>query len=265
MKCDWLNTKHSITIKETVTDPALTIELRNMPATRVGLTMSWRDLLFLHYACEPEAIQKFLPRGLSVDTFPDDNGKEMAWIGLVPFRMEAVRPRGVLRIRACEDFPETNVRTYCHVDGQNPGVWFFSLDAANPFACAFARQFFHLPYKEAKMTVDRTGDEVHYESTRRCQSEAVNSVHCRVGAEIGKAEPGTLEFFLAERYLLYSYNRERLFAGQVFHQPYPLQKVEAFTASSGLIKADGLDPLPFTHALFSPGVDVSAGRLAKVE
>jgi uncharacterized protein YqjF (DUF2071 family) len=248
-----------------MTDPALTIELRNMPATRVGMTMRWRDLLFLHYPYDPEAIQKLLPKGLTVDTYPDATGKEMAWIGLVPFRMEGVHPKGFPRIKPCEGFPETNVRTYCHKDGKNPGVWFFSLDASNPFACVFARQFFHLPYKEAKMSVDRNGDEVHYESSRCCQSDAVNSVHCRVGAEIGRAEPGTLEFFLVERYLLYSYNLERLFTGQVFHQPYPLQKVEEFTASSGLIKADGLDPLPFTHALFSPGVDVSAGRLARVE
>jgi uncharacterized protein YqjF (DUF2071 family) len=248
----------------TLTDPALTIELRNMPATRVGLTMRWRDLLFLHYAYEPEAIQGLLPAGLTVDTFPDETGKEMAWVGLVPFRMEGVRPRGFPRIRACEDFPETNVRTYCHVDGKNPGVWFFSLDASNPFACAFARQFFHLPYKEAKMKVDRHGSEVHYESTRCC-GEIDNSVHCRFGSEIGKAEPGSLEFFLVERYLLYSYSRGSLFTGQVFHPPYGLQKVEEFSVSSGLIEADGLAPLPFTHALFSPGVDVSAGRLARVK
>ena len=30
------------------------------------------------------------------------------------------------------NFHETNVRTYVHLDGRDPGVWFFSLDAANP-------------------------------------------------------------------------------------------------------------------------------------
>jgi uncharacterized protein YqjF (DUF2071 family) len=113
--------------------------------------------------------------------------------------------------------------------------------------------------------VDRRGDEMHYESSRCCQADAVNSVHCRIGSELGKAEPGTLEFFLIERYLLYSYNAGKLFKGQVFHQPYPLNTVEEYTASSGLIQADGLDPLAFSHAIFSPGVDVSAGRIARVQ
>jgi uncharacterized protein len=247
-----------------VTDPALTIEFRNMPATRVALTMRWRDLLFLHYAYESEAIQKLLPPGLTIDTYPDETGKEMAWIGLVPFRMEGVRPKGLPHLRPCENFPETNVRTYCHVNGKDPGVWFFSLDASNPFACTFARQFFHLNYREASMTVDRSGNDVHYESKRCGCDGGENSVHCRVGEDIGKAEPGSLEFFLVERYLLYAYGRGKLHKGQVFHQPYTLQKVDEFGVSTGLPQADGLDPLPFTHALFSPGVDVSAGRIERV-
>jgi uncharacterized protein len=248
-----------------MTDPALTIALRNMAATKVALTMRWRDLLFLHFAYDPEAIQAMLPEGLTIDTFPDESGQEMAWIGLVPFRMEAVRPRGMPNFRPCTDFPETNVRTYCHVKGEDPGVWFFSLDAANTFACTFARQFFRLNYKEARMTVDRREDSVHYESKRWFKPAAENSVHCRIGESMGSAEPGSLEFFLIERYLLYSVKGRQLYHGQVFHQPYQLARVEDFKASSSLIEANGLDPMPFTHALFSEGVDVSAGRIVLVE
>lgn len=228
------------------------------------MTMRWRELLFLHYPYDPEAIQRVLPPGLTVDTYPDETGREMAWIGLVPFRMEGVRPKGMPKIQPCENFPETNVRTYCHVNGRDPGVWFFSLDAANPFACVWARQFFHLPYHEAKMSVESKSGEVHYESARFRGQEAQNSVHCHIGDEIGSAEPGTLEFFLIERYLLYSYKTGRLFKGQVFHQPYPLRKVENFSVSSGLIEANGLVPGEFNLAVFSAGVDVSASRIVGV-
>ena len=38
------------------------------------------------------------------------------------------------------------MRTYVTVGGKRPGVYFFSLDAANPLAVFTARAFFHLPY-----------------------------------------------------------------------------------------------------------------------
>jgi uncharacterized protein YqjF (DUF2071 family) len=236
-----------------------------MPATRVAMTMNWRDLLFLHYPCEPESIQRLLPPGLTVDTYPDESGSEMAWVGLVPFRMESVRPKGVPRIKACENFLETNVRTYCHVDQKDPGVWFFSLDAANPVACAVARSWFHLNYHHAEMTDERHGDNLTFESTRKWGSRVNSRASCRVGVELGPAKPGTLDFFLVERYLLYSIKGGRLFRGQVFHPPYNLCRVEEFRASGGLLDVNGLDDNEFRRAVFSPGVDVSAGRIVAVQ
>jgi uncharacterized protein YqjF (DUF2071 family) len=247
-----------------MTDPRLTLALREMPATRVAMTMNWRDLLFLHYSCDPGPIQDMLPPGLTVDTFPDASGTERAWIGLVPFRMEAVCPNGMPRIRPCADFPETNVRTYCHFEGRDPGVWFFSLDAANPVACAYARLRYRLNYREATMSVDKSGDIIRYVSKRWRRPLGSNRVDCELGPELGPATPGTLEFFLIERYLLYSYKKGQLFKGQVFHPPYELRSVESFAASSGLIEANGLDGQAFSHAIFSDGVDVQAGAVVRV-
>lgn len=247
-----------------MTDPAITLALRNQSPARIALDMQWRNLLFLHFAYDPAAIQMLLPEGLTVDTFPDASGREMAWVGLVPFEMRSVYPRRLPRIRPCANFPETNVRTYCHIGGQAPGVWFFSLDAANPFACEVARRFYALNYREARMTVDRSGDDVHYESRRWRSPRARNSVHAKIAKEIGPAEPGTFEFFLVERYLLYSYRRGALYRGQVYHSPYRLRDVESSVAAGNLIEANGLDPQPFTHAAFSEGVDVTAGRIERV-
>jgi uncharacterized protein YqjF (DUF2071 family) len=188
----------------------------------------------------------------------------MAWIGLVPFEMLSVHPRRLPRIRQCADFPETNVRTYCHVNGEAPGVWFFSLDAANPFACAVARRLYALNYREATMSVSRTADELHYESRRWRSPRAANSVHCELGEDLGPAEPGSFEFFLVERYLLYSSRRGQLYRGQVYHPPYRLRKVETFRVASDLIEANGLETQAFTHAVFSDGVDVAAGKIERV-
>lgn len=247
-----------------MTDPAITIELRNMPASRIALSMRWRELLFLHFACDPAEIQKMLPPGLTVDTFPDHSGNEKAWIGLVPFRMEAVHPKGFPHLGGCENFPETNVRTYCHREGKDPGVWFLSLDAANYFACAFASRVFHLNYRHASMQVERRGDAMHYESAR-CKGEGKNTASCRIGPALGAAKPGTLEFFLIERYLLYSSARGILYKGQVFHPPYQLREANDYSCSGTLLEANGLTPNPFTHAVFSEGVSVSAGRILRVQ
>lgn len=245
-------------------DPELTLAIRNRPPSRVAISMSWRDLLFLHFPMDPYDVQQMLPKGLTVDTFPDENGLERAWIGLVPFRMEGVRPRGVPTIRACSDFPETNVRTYCHSGGEDPGVWFFSLDAANPAACAWARAFFGLNYREAKMSVSRAGDRVDYASRRWWPPHAESRSTCLLGAELGQATPGTLEFFLVERYLLYSQRGGRLHRGQVFHAPYRLREVPEWDSTPGLITANGFVARPFIHAVFSSGVDVVAGRMERV-
>src|SRR5579862_5442485 len=91
---------------------------------------SWRDLLFLHFSLPVSEIQTLLPVGLEVDTFPNSEGIDRAWVGLVPFRMEGIRPRRLPALPWISAFPETNVRTYVHQGGRRPGVWFFSLDAA---------------------------------------------------------------------------------------------------------------------------------------
>ncbi|CAN5381727.1 YqjF family protein [soil metagenome] len=223
----------------------------------------WRSLLFLHFPCEPSEIAPLLPPGLSVDTFLDANGREMAWIGLVPFRMEGVRTRFLPPVPRLSAFPETNVRTYVHRDGGAPGVWFFSLDAANPLACRIARRFFSLPYHEATMTVHERENARRYESRRRSDG-AGHTIAARFGEPLPPAEPGTLEFFLAERYLLYAQKLDGLFTGQVFHTPYPLRQATVESLSETLVEATGLSSRPFVHVLASDGVDVDIHPLRRV-
>ena len=42
---------------------------RDRPESRPVMYQSWHDLLFLHWAWDPAAIQATLPAGLRVDTF----------------------------------------------------------------------------------------------------------------------------------------------------------------------------------------------------
>ncbi len=228
------------------------LALRERPAGQPVMYQRWRSLLFLHFPCTPSEIQALLPAGLSVDTFRDENGEEKAWVGLVPFGMEGVRLRFT---PAPMSFPETNVRTYVHREGREPGVWFFSLDAANRLACRVARQFFNLPYHEATMTVEERGNSRVYRS-RRWSDGWELGIQAEFGAALPAAEPGTLEFFLIERYLLYAYRGGRLFTGRVSHPPYPLRSAVVERVTDGLVRAAGIEPRLFQHVMASDGVDV---------
>jgi uncharacterized protein len=253
------------------------MRLRELPQGRLVMYQRWRSLLFLHFSCDPAEVQRLLPDKLEVDTF---DGR--AWVGLVPFRMEGIRPRFSLGVPGASAFPETNVRTYVHRGGREPGVWFFSLDAASPLACRVARGLWRLPYHEASMTVTEQ-PSLRYVCSRQ-GGRVASDVCAEVGQELGPAAPGTLEFFLVERYLLYasgggrrSHDQDgrgdhgleggatgRLLKGRVHHPPYPLFSATATHVEDRLVEAAGIEPRPFEHALFSPGVDVRIYRIEGV-
>ena len=79
--------------------------------------------------------------------------------------------------------------------------------------------------------------------------------------------PGSLEFFLVERYRLYSSASDGLRRGAVFHEPYPLCRAEVAAWDENLLPLDGFAPTgrPPDHVIMSRGVDVSIFPLERVE
>lgn len=238
------------------------------PEGRPRMLQSWKDLLFLHYPIDPVEISKFIPDGLQLDLFPDESGLEKAWIGVVPFRMEHIRFRGLPQVKWLSDFNETNIRTYVHRNGKDPGVWFFSLDASQWVACRVARQLYHLPYWYAKMSVKRDSGKVIYDSRRveNTGAEAVlSNFRATFGPSIGTATPGTLEHFLVERYLLYSQHEGDLYRARVWHRAYPLRGAVLEEAHESMTAALKIPHYSYKSCLFSDGVDVEVFALEPVE
>ncbi len=67
--------------------------------------------------------------------------------------------------------------------------------------------------------------DIHYQS-RRLQDSRTSEFVYRLKTNTHRAQVGSLEFFLAERYLLFSgSDRGRLSTGRVVHDPYPLCRV----------------------------------------
>jgi uncharacterized protein YqjF (DUF2071 family) len=165
--------------------------------------------------------------------------------------MSNVAPRFVPALPWLSAFPEINVRTYVTVGGK-PGVFFFSLDAARALAVAAARTFLRLPYYTAEMLV-RGGETITYASRRRSP---------RVPAAVFEAEyapcgsasappPGSLEYFLTERYCLYAIGRGgRPYRLEIQHPPWLLQPARAAIRVNTMAAASGItlpDAPPLLH------------------
>ena len=242
-------------IKHTLPTLQQRLAQREKPNAKPIMFQKWRDLLFLHWTFDPEQIQRTVPEGLIVDTF---EGK--AYVGIVPFFMRDVRPRFLPAVPGISNFMETNLRTYVFDDQGIPGVWFYSLDANQMLAVEMAKLLTGLPYFHASMQSRRDGSgEIEYRLQRYGPRKAVECVyHYRGEGSSQPAEPGTLDFFLAERYVLFSLRGGKIFKGMVHHSPYPLQKARASRWDENLFLLDGLEPPGRApeHTSFSSGVDV---------
>ena len=231
---------------------------RRPEGERVVMYQKWRELLFLHWEVPADLLEKQLPPGLSLDTF-----EGRAYVGLVPFTMRGIRPAWAPAVPWLSNFHETNVRTYVHAEGEDPGVWFHSLDAANPVAVWLAKTLWKLPYHLATMRLTVEDDGVRRYSTEREEKPSVGArVSWKPEGEAQPAAPGTLAQFLCERYFLYAWNGKKLLRGQVHHTPYPLQRARLIHHESTLVHEAGV-PVSGTPPLvhYSSGVDVEIFRL----
>jgi uncharacterized protein YqjF (DUF2071 family) len=239
------------------------------PRKTVVMRQNWRDLLFLHWPVRPELVRPLIPPQLELDLFDGT-----AHVGLIPFTMTGVRPIGLPAVWGLSSFHETNVRTYVHLRGRDPGVWFFSLDAANSVAVKLARSLFHLPYHRCRMFLEReTGRApsepatIVYAGVRQWPEPLPASYAVRATPEgtIQSAQPGTLEHFLVERYILYACKKTDLYQGCVHHSPYPLQRANLHSLDETLLAAAGFvrpQTAPLVH--FAAGVDVEVFALQPI-
>ncbi len=64
------------------------------------------------------------------------------------------------------------------------------------------------------------------------------------------AAPGSLEYFLVERYVLYNAVHGRLYRGRIHHEPWPLQGADVSGLEETLLAAAGIarpDEPPLAH------------------
>jgi uncharacterized protein len=193
---------------------------RPWPLPQRGWIMgqTWEDLLFAHWRVPVDEVRQHVPEGLEVDVHDGS-----AWLGITPFRLTGLRARGTLPIPYVSSFLELNVRTYVRAEDK-PGIWFFSLDASSRVAVEVARRTYKLPYFHARMSATKRGEWTDYECSRIDEAGRVFSGRYRPNGSVVNAEPGSLEWFLTERYCLYTTTGER---ADIHHALWDLQPAEA--------------------------------------
>lgn len=213
-----------------------------LPARPWMMVQIWRDLLFAHWKVPAEKLRPLIPAPLELDSF-DGN----AWLTVAPFHM-SLRFRGLPVLSGMACIPELNCRTYVTAAGK-PGIFFFSLDAASRFAVWGARAFYRLPYFPAEMRMRMRSDVIDYSSRRIRGGAAVFRGRYAPTSSPCYAPPGSIEYFLAERYCLYTFWRAALYRGEIHHLRWPLQHAEAQIEENTIPHAAGIEVDPVRPAL----------------
>ncbi len=211
------------------------------------LSQSWNDLLFAHFAISPPELRRLVPEALTLDLYDG-----AAWLTITPFCISHMRPNGIPPLPGFSFFPQLNLRTYVTLQGK-PGLYYFSVDAANLSVVWLARMFFRMQYWHSAIQVSgatiqsRPTDKraIHFRSSRvhgptsARGSARFDAVYTPEG-DPWRPRPRSLDAFLTERYCVYSSNRQRLYRTEVHHQPWVLQTVRAEVRANSMADPIGL-------------------------
>lgn len=225
-----------------------------LPSAPWVMHQAWNDFLFMHWPVDVDVVRSLVPEALELHLH-----EGTCYVGVIPFHMSDVRPRGTLNVPGISAFPELNVRTYVTVDGR-PGVYFLSLEAHSRLAVEAARLTYELPYFMADMRWERRDGTVHYRSERtdRRGPEAAWVGRYTPHGDLFFARRGSLRHWLSERYCLYTVDSGgAIWRTDVHHLPWPLREVEVAIETNTMGASHGIElPQGRALAMYSPGVDV---------
>jgi uncharacterized protein YqjF (DUF2071 family) len=228
------------------------LAVRRRPDGQPLMHQVWGKLLFMHWRIDEKLLRPLIPAALEIDTFDSS-----AWIAVTPFTMWDIRafPPFVPPVPGFSSMHELNLRTYVHLD-RVPGVWFFSLDCNSAAAVLAARALYSLPYYNAEIEIEEQGTRIDYSLTRTDDPPAELQASWKVGETLPYSHPGSLEFFLTERYCLYSERDGKLYRARIYHEPWPLKKAGLTSLSSTMIQSLGL-PAPEQEPLLHYAEEIS--------
>lgn len=210
------------------------LAMRERPPGKPTMTADCGQMAFLHWTADPNRLQRFLPAVLHVDTY-----RGSGYVTLSQFKVSKARTR--IPWLPVLPFNAATLRTYVVDSTGVPGVWFFSVDASSRALRLLARELLGLPYYHAHAHMNHRQNCVAYRMRR---SRPYQSADCRltvsVGDEVHAAEPGSLEFFLLERYVTFSRRSSSLVRSRLYHAPLAIHEGKVEDLEETLCSAAGL-------------------------
>lgn len=185
----------------------------DLPNTKWSYYQEWNKALFLHWKIPLSILEGLVPEGLEIDTFEGN-----AYVSLVAFTMEKIRPRNLPAVHFISDFDEINVRTYV-VNNSKQGVYFLNIEAAKSLSVFIARKLSGLPYEKAN--IKRT--ESTYHSVNKRKGFYLKAVFEK--RELLQSKTA-LDHWLTERYCLYVENGKSLYRYDIHHKEWEINNVE---------------------------------------
>lgn len=234
-------------------------------AMRPLFRCDWTRALFLHYAVDPATLAPTVP-------FPLDLRDGKAFVSLVAFTMERLRPSGMGRLgewlfRPIATTQFLNLRTYVRHRGRyrvTVGIYFLAEFVSNPLCVPLGLPTFGLPYRLGAFSRRHTHESGHIAGTvvRREKSLRYHAT-LRHAAEFVPCVSGSLEEFLLERYAAFTKWGPLRRRFDVEHEPWLQVAVDADVEDDGLLESTGpwFRGAQLVAANYSPGVfGVGMGR-----
>lgn len=173
----------------------------------------WNNAIFLHWQVDYNELKEHVPPGIEVDFYQGN-----AWVSVVAFTMENIRPKYLPPFSPVSYFHEVNIRTYTRFNGK-AGVYFLSMEGSKWLSCKVAKGISRLPYRCSKMQ--------RGQSTFESRNTAAND-HLYIDYAIGEKarEKSKLDKWLTERYALHQDSGNSINEFEVHHIEWPVQNID---------------------------------------
>lgn len=203
------------------------------------LYADWLDVVFLHYAVDPAALQPLVPWRL-------DLRDGCAYVSLVAFTMRDMRPRlggklAALLFKPIATHEFLNVRTCVTHDGES-GIHFLAEWLPNSLSVALGPTVFGLPYRKGKLSYqNEPSDGLVGGSIVDQRSGASLSYHGTLagGAVHSPCEAGSLNEFVVERYTAFTSECGLRRCFRIWHPPWPVTPLDVEVDDNGLLAETG--------------------------
>lgn len=224
----------------------------DLPKGGYNYYQEWNRALFFHWKVDAIALKQFIPDYLELDLFNNE-----AYISIVAFTMEQIRPRFLPAFSPISNFDEINLRTYVVRDGV-AGVYFLNIEAGKILSVALSKMLSGLPYEHAEMSRNNLDN---FQSIFHKKGFSFNVTY-----DVGEAieDKTDLDDFLTERYSLFVDIGADLFRYDIHHIPWPLNKLKLYALETNYILGSiNLNEIP-VKVHYSSGVQVVAWNRIKI-